>query len=244
MSQVVSGSSANARPRLNIYGYNCIGKHIGLVVVVCAPLFIGAGTLRWDWAWLFTVITFIGWVALSIILIFTNPELLNERGKRVKDLTGTKRWDWIVMTIYSILLVAVPLIAGLDYRYAWSSPTADGIKIVGLAVLVFSFIPLTWSMAVNRFFEATVRIQENRGHQVITSGPYRYVRHPGYVGVILQFIAVPLSLGTFAPWIPALLGVALYALRTALEDRTLTAELPGYAEYAQRTHYRLLPGVW
>jgi protein-S-isoprenylcysteine O-methyltransferase Ste14 len=99
-------------------------------------------------------------------------------------------------------------------------------------------------MAVNRFFEGTVRIQTNREHQVISSGPYRYVRHPGYVGVMLEFIAIPLSLGTLAAWIPALLGVALYVLRTAMEDRTLIAELPGYAEYAQRTCYRLLPGVW
>lgn len=244
MSQVMFRTPTNSQPRLNKYGYNCIARHVSLVFFVCAPLFIGAGTLRWDWAWIFTAVTLVGWVAMSLILARINPELLNERGKRMKALTGTKRWDWMIMGVYSVLLLATPLVAGLDYRNAWSSPTPDGIKIIGIAVIAFSFIPLTWSMAVNRFFEGTVRIQTNREHHVISSGPYRYVRHPGYVGVILEFLAIPLSLGTLAAWIPALLGVALYILRTAMEDRTLIAELPGYAEYAQHTRYRLLPGVW
>lgn len=244
MSQIVFRSPAILPPRLNKYGYNCIGKHIGMVFAACAPLFIGAGTLRWDWAWIFTAVTLIGWVTLSLILARFNPELLNERGKRAKELSGTKPWDWLIMGVYSILLLATPLVAGLDYRYGWSSPLSDGIKVTGIVMLIIGFFLLTWSMAVNRFFEATVRIQTNRGHQVISSGPYRYVRHPGYVGVILQFIAVPLSLGTFAAWIPALLGVGLYILRTALEDRTLIAELPGYTDYARQTRFRLLPGVW
>ncbi len=244
MSQIETESAATSRPRLDIYGYNCIGRHIGMVFFICAPLFIGAGTYSWDWAWLYSAITLIGWVVLSVILVRENPGLLNERGKRMKDLTGTKRWDWIIMSIYSILLLATPLVAGLDYRYGWSAAVPAGIKVIGAAVLVLSFIPLTWSMAVNRYFTATVRIQTSLGHQVMSSGPYRIVRHPGYVAVIMQFIAVPLTLGTNAAWIPALLGVALYTLRTQLEDRTLQAELPGYEAYAQEVRYRLLPDIW
>lgn len=244
MANILSRNPASPRPSLNRYGYNCIGKHIGMVVCAAVPLFLGAGTLNWNWAWAFTAVTFVGWLALSLILAYANPELLNERGKRVKDLTGTKQWDWLIMAIYSILLLAAPLAAGLDYRYGWSIPTADGIKVFGLIVLAFSFVPLTWSMVVNRFFVATVRIQTSREHQVIDSGPYRLVRHPGYVAVILQFITIPLSLGTLVAWIPALLGAALYVIRTALEDRTLRAELPGYADYARRTPYRLIPGLW
>lgn len=148
------------------------------------------------------------------------------------------------MIIYSVLLVVTPLISGLDYRFSWSPLTTNSIKVIGIAALAISFLPLTWSMAVNRFFEPTVRIQTQQEHQVISSGPYRYIRHPGYVGVILQFIAVPLSLGTLVAWIPALLGAALYVLRTALEDKTLQAELPGYVEYTQRTRYRLFPFIW
>lgn len=244
MSQVVSKSQASPRPRLNKYGYNCIGKHIGMVFFVCAPLFVAAGTLQWDWAWVYSAVTLLGWIALSLVLARVNPELLNERGKQVKQQTGTKSWDWIIMAVYSVLLMATPIIAGLDYRYTWSSPASDGIKIIGAGVLAVSFVPLTWSMAVNRFFAPTVRIQADRGQRVTTTGPYRYVRHPGYLGVILQFISIPFSLATWSAGIPALLGVAVYVIRTALEDRTLQAELPGYADYAHKTRYRLLPGVW
>lgn len=244
MTHVVSSAPAAAPPHLDKYGYNCIGKHVGMALVVGAFLFGGAGTLAWDWGWLFTGITFIGWMLLSLILARVNPGLLNERGQRVKRQTGTKRWDWIIMSVYSILLLATPLAAGLDYRYGWSAPSAAGLKLAGCALLALSFVPLTWSMAVNRFFVPTVRIQAERDHRVTTTGPYRFIRHPGYLGVILQFVALPLSLGTAAAWLPALLGAALYVLRTALEDQTLRAELPGYEDYAQRTRYRLLPGVW
>ena len=99
MSQVVSSLPVSSRPRLNIYGYNCIGKHVGMGIFVGAALFISAGSLNWDWAWVYSTTTFIGWVALSLVLVRANPELLNERGQRMKDLTGTKRWDWIIMSI-------------------------------------------------------------------------------------------------------------------------------------------------
>lgn len=237
-------ASIHAQTPLNRYGYNCIARQVTMAVFVCSPLFLGAGTWNWDWAWVFTGVTFIGWTLLSLVLVRVNPELLNERGKRVKQMTGTKRWDWIIMGIYSALLLVTPWVAGLDYGRGWSAPSADGIKVIGLLLLTVSFIPLTASMAVNRFFEGTVRIQNNRNHRVITMGPYRIVRHPGYVGVILQFIALPLSLGMWVAWIPAVVGVVLFILRTALEDRTLQAELPGYAEYALQTRFRLLPGVW
>ncbi len=244
MSRAASASTPASRPRLDKYGYNGIARQVSMVIVVCGPLFIGAGTFNWDWAWIYTSITLVGWIALNLVLVRVNPELLNERGKRVKSLAGTKQWDWLILAVYFVLLMVTPLVAGLDYRYAWSSPVSDSVRLIGVMVLIISFIPLTWSMAVNRFFVASVRIQTNREHQVIASGPYRYVRHPGYVGVILQFLAVPLALGTLVAAIPALLGVAIYVLRTWLEDRTLRAELPGYAEFARQTRYRLIPGLW
>ena len=244
MSQMVSNAPTTSRPRLNKYGYNCVAKHVSLAAFISAPLFIFAGSLSWDWAWIYSSITMIGWVALSLVLMRANPELLNQRGRRAKDMPGTKRWDWIIMSVYSVLMIATPVIAGLDQRYAWSVPTSDIFKLIGALVLGFSFIPLTWSMAVNRFFEPTVRIQTSREHRVYTDGPYRFVRHPGYVGVILQFIAIPLILGTLVAWIPALLGAVLFVLRTWMEDNTLRAELPGYADFTGQTRYRLVPGLW
>ena len=150
----------------------------------------------------------------------------------------------VILSIYSLLLIILPTIAGLDFRYSWSGETATAVHLFGIVLFMLGFIPLAWGMAANKFFEPTVRIQTERGHTVADNGPYRYVRHPGYLGIILHFLAVPFALGTWVALIPALLGAGIYVLRTSLEDKTLRQELPGYAEFAQRTRYRLLPGVW
>lgn len=230
--------------KLDKYGYNAIARHVSLTFFTCAPLFIAAGTLDWFWGWVYSIVTLLGWVGLSVVLARENPELLNQRGKRTRAMAGTKTWDWIILGIYALLLLAAPYVAGLDYRNGWTVAVSPVVNVTGILILVASFALLTWSMAVNRHFEGSVRIQENRDHHVISSGPYRYVRHPGYVAVILQFIALPLALGTWAAWIPSLAGVLLYVVRTALEDATLQHELPGYREFAQKTRYRLLPGIW
>lgn len=230
---------------LDRYGYNTIARHMSLIIITCLPLFLAAGTWSWDWAWVYTAATFIGWTTLNIVVARENPALFNQRGRPNREMTvGAKKWDLVLLAIYSILLIVVPVVAGLDYRNGWSAETSPVIHVIGIALLLLGFIPLTWAMAANRFFDPTVRIQTERGHQVTDDGPYRIVRHPGYLGIILQFIAVPLSLGTWVALIPALLAVVVYVVRTALEDKTLQAELPGYADFAQRTRFRLLPGVW
>lgn len=215
-----------------------------MAIIVGALVFIGAGTLDWAWGWVFGIVYFLCWAGLSWVLARRNPELLNQRGKRARQMEGTKRWDWLLLSLYSILTLVQPFVAGLDYRYGWSSPSSLVVLVLGNGLMVIAFIILTWSMVANRFFEATVRIQNQRGHQVASGGPYRYVRHPGYVSVILTFIALPLALGAWAALIPGALGVVIFVVRTALEDRTLQAELPGYADFARQTRYRLLPGVW
>jgi protein-S-isoprenylcysteine O-methyltransferase Ste14 len=118
------------------------------------------------------------------------------------------------------------------------------VYVVGNLLMIVGFIPLAWSMVANRNFEPSVRLQAERGHQVASGGPYRFVRHPGYAGLVLQFLALPIALGAWMALIPGLLGVAVFVIRTALEDRTLQDELPGYADYAQQTRYRLIPGIW
>jgi protein-S-isoprenylcysteine O-methyltransferase Ste14 len=240
MAEIISASQTP----LNKYGYNSIAQHITTAIITAVALFIGASTLGWTWGWVFSFATLAGWVGMSVVLVRANPELLNERGKRARSLEHTKRWDWVILSVYAVLVLVLPFVAGLDYRYGWSGPTPDAIKWLGIVLLLASFALLTWAMAANRFFEKTVRIQEKRGHQVATTGPYRYVRHPGYAAVILQFIATPLALGTWAALIPAGLGIALFVIRTALEDRTLQAELPGYTDFARQTRFRLLPGLW
>ncbi len=237
-------STTTQPTRLTKYGYNAIARQMFLVVMVTVPLFLGANTFDWGWGWVYSIATLFGWIALSAVLARQNPDLLNQRGARARDMSGTKSWDWIILAFYFVLLLVIPFVAGLDYRYGWSVPVSPVINVTGIVLLLLHFVLLTWSMAVNRNFEGTVRIQEQRGHKVINWGPYRLMRHPGYSALVLSFISVPLSVGAWVGLLPALAAVVLFIVRTALEDRTLQAELPGYREYTQQTRYRLLPGVW
>jgi protein-S-isoprenylcysteine O-methyltransferase Ste14 len=140
--------------------------------------------------------------------------------------------------------LVIMLVAGLNFRFGWPPAVALWVQLLALAVLVLGFASGTWAMFANRFFSGIVRIQADRGHSVVSAGPYCYVRHPGYVSAIIGNLSMPLALGSVWALIPAVITVVLIVVRTALEDRTLRAELPGYAEYAQRVRYRLLPGVW
>jgi protein-S-isoprenylcysteine O-methyltransferase Ste14 len=235
----------SVKPKINIYGINTIGKHIGQALFTALLLFLGANSFNWDWGWALALVYTACWIGLSIALALGNPGLLNQRGQRVKQATvGTKKWDIALLSIYFPLILIQPFVAGLDWRNAWSAPVSPLINVLGNLLMIVGFVPLTWSMMTNRYFEPSVRIQKSRGHQVATGGPYRYVRHPGYVGVILQFLALPIAAGAWAALIPGAVGIVVFVIRTALEDRTLREELPGYAEYAQHTRYRLIPGVW
>ncbi|UCD38983.1 MAG: isoprenylcysteine carboxylmethyltransferase family protein, partial [Fidelibacterota bacterium] len=129
-------------------------------------------------------------------------------------------------------------------RYGWSTGIGLTHQVIAAMVAALAYALVVWAMAVNAFFSQIVRVQEERGHQVATGGPYRFVRHPGYVGSVLFELAVPIMLGSW--WALAIGGLhaVLFVIRTALEDRTLQADLDGYPEYAQKTRYRLLPGVW
>jgi protein-S-isoprenylcysteine O-methyltransferase Ste14 len=236
--------SSSPSSRLTSYGINTIARHTFLAVMTDALIFGGAGTLNWKVGWFFSIIYFMGWGVLNGILALWNPTILNERGKRSSQLTGTKAWDWWLLGIYSVLIIIQPLLAGLDKREGWSPDPQIWLIITGNVLIIIHFALLTWSMCTNDFFEGTVRIQAQRGHYVINSGPYRYVRHPGYVAVILSFVGLPLALGTWYALIPGMIGVAVYIIRTYLEDTTLQRELPGYQEYTQRTHFRLFPGLW
>ena len=136
------------------------------------------------------------------------------------------------------------IIAGLDYRFGWSAPIPLAISLAALLVGLLGFAFSTWALVENRFFSAVVRIQTDRGHSVCSTGPYRFVRHPGYAGGILFYLMTPLILSSWWAFIPALLTTIFTIIRTHLEDKTLQAELDGYEAYARQTRYRLLPGVW
>jgi protein-S-isoprenylcysteine O-methyltransferase Ste14 len=136
------------------------------------------------------------------------------------------------------------IVAGLDFRNSWSSGIGMAGQIVALLSVIAGYALVVWATGVNAFFSQVVRIQAERGHTVISNGPYQYVRHPPYVGMILVMLASPIMLGSWWALIPGAFSAVLMIIRTSLEDRTLQAELPGYIEYAQRVRYRLVPGVW
>ena len=147
-----------------------------------------------------------------------------------------------LVAIYGPLVTLV--VAGLDRRWGWRPELPLAWALIGAALLALASAFAAYAMLTNRFFSGVVRIQHERGHTVVTDGPYRWVRHPGYAGGVVGQIALPLLLGSLWALIPGVLTAGLTILRTTLEDRTLCTELPGYAEYAQRARYRLLPGVW
>jgi protein-S-isoprenylcysteine O-methyltransferase Ste14 len=140
--------------------------------------------------------------------------------------------------------LGAPIVAGLDERFGWSPQTAPAIHLIGLTFFALGQGLFSWAMALNKYFSTLVRIQIDRGHTVATSGPYRYIRHPSYTGYIVSFLGMSLALGSLWALTPTGLIACLLVVRTALEDRTLQDELPGYKDYAERVRYRLLPGIW
>jgi protein-S-isoprenylcysteine O-methyltransferase Ste14 len=209
-------------------------------VIFAALLFLPAGRLDWPLGWIYVGII-VAYACISwACLLRWNPELIE---RRMRFGEGTKTWDKVWAVLFAPVLPAVYVVAGLEARDGVSS-LPGAVWPVGLVIFVAGSAMLTWSMVVNPFFEKTVRIQTDRGHRVIDTGPYSYVRHPGYVGFTGWILSAPLLLASAWAFVPALLAVVGIVIRTALEDRTLHAELPGYPEYAARVRSRLIPGVW
>lgn len=207
-------------------------------IFLAAVLFLTAGTPRWPWAWVY--------LAAGGVLVLANfallpRELIEERAGAKSD---ARPWDRKVTGAIAAGTIAAFVVAGLDYRFEWTPAFPDWLRVTALAAWAAGQALFTWAMTSNRNFSTRVRMQQERGHQVSAGGPYQYVRHPGYVGAIVFTSAVPLILGSWWALIPALVAAALFVLRTALEDRMLQDELSGYRDYAQKTRFRLLPGVW
>jgi protein-S-isoprenylcysteine O-methyltransferase Ste14 len=189
----------------------------------------------------FFVSLFVGTLVLAILYVgIVNPEVILAR---IRFHKGTKRWDTILLCLLFPAIYAIFLVAALDYGRHWS-PVPWWICGVGYVLFLAGVGVFSWAMAVNKFFERTVRIQTDRGHKVIDTGPYAIVRHPGYAGFVLFFVGGALCLGSLWALIPAGLASGLLILRTRWEDQTLQADLPGYKEYAQRVRYKLIPGMW
>jgi len=232
--------SHSAKPTLGQWIKRFIQIILG-ILVMDGILFLIAGRLDWTGAW---VLSFLYFVFVLVFVVWTmrnDPGLMEERGKRAENV---KPWDKVILTLYTITLVGMLVVAALDAgRFRWSE-----MPLVVQAMGVIGLLPLGlllfWVTATNSYLSSYARIQQDRGQQVVTTGPYKYVRHPMYAAVIPFIICVALILGSWWALIPGGVIGALFIIRTALEDRMLQDELPGYREYAQRVRYRLVPGIW
>lgn len=206
-------------------------------------LFSAAGTLRWVMGWVFVITSFVFTLVSRILVLRQSPGLLRERARSV-DAGDIKSWDKVLFLGVLVGPILVLGVAGLDERFSWSPQIQLPFQLTGVAVLLLGYVISTWAFTVNRFFSAVVRIQKDRNHVVVTTGPYKFLRHPGYAGGILTSIATPIMLGSLWALLPVGFVVCMYVVRTFLEDRTLQEELDGYKEYVQKVRFRLLPGLW
>lgn len=204
-----------------------------------------AGIWQWWEAWIVVGLWSVFGVVLTRFLLRHDPELLAERMKLVPLQKDQKVWDKVIMLLFFITGIALYIIPGFDVvRYQWSEPLPLWMKILAMIVHLPCFVMLGRVMRENTYLSQVVKIDKERSHQVVTSGPYALVRHPMYTVIIILLFAVPVALGSRYAVILAVFLTVLLIVRTYFEDRTLHAELPGYPEYAKQTPYRLIPGVW
>ena len=199
---------------------------------------------RWDWfeGWLLAAIFFAYLVGTSLWVVRHAPGLSNERGRAVSQPgSPLERLILIWVALAQVLLIVVAALDG--GRFRWSQ-VPIWVEVTGFAVMLGYIALNLWVMVHNAYLSAVVRIQNERGHTVVTTGPYRIVRHPMYTAICLMSVGVPLALGSWWALIPGGLLIFTFILRTCQEDRFLAVNLPGYSDYVQQTRYRLFPGVW
>ncbi len=204
-------------------------------------LFVASGSIDWINAWVFAILSVSFAAVNSAVLLKYNPGLLVSRAQLLQK--ETKTFDRVFILLYIPVSILMYVVIGLDHRFGWSSMPV-WLNLAGVALFIPACVLLSWSMAVNQHFETTVLIRMDGRQRVVSSGPYRLVRHPGYLAVLICAASYPLILGSWAGFAPTSLFFALFIVRAALEDRALRQELPGYQQYTATTKARLLPWVW
>jgi protein-S-isoprenylcysteine O-methyltransferase Ste14 len=235
-------TSTQCEHREPLYGLGDLLKVVVMLAILVGAMALLAG--RWDWmaGWvflgIFTVYSLVLFVWLSVI----DPGLARERRRDADE--RNQPYERVIIPLMVILELSLLIVATLDGgRFGWSTVPVWA-RVAGWSLLAVAGAVLPWVFHTNTFASGVGRIQDDREHHVITNGPYRYVRHPMYTGVIIGFIGLPLALGSWWALIPGGLLILTFIYRTWQEDRFLTVSLPGYAEYAQQTRCRLLPGIW
>lgn len=212
-------------------------------VAIAVVLFIAAGTIKWPEAWIYLVGSAILSLASGLTIASRNPDLLRERMRGPMQ-EGQKGWDKPLMAVVMSFLMALPVVAGIDAVRLGLSHMPIWLEVVGGILVCFGIYMFHIVMLTNAYATTVVRVQSERGHKVISTGPYAWVRHPMYSGAVSYFLGIALLLGSWwAVAIAAVVGV-LFCLRAVWEEETLKSELDGYSAYADRVRYRLVPWVW
>lgn len=211
---------------------------IPLVLLICG------GDVGWWQGWLYSVLILAAGIGGRVWAERRHPGLMAER-QNIGSAKKAKSWDKLLAPLMALSIgLPMVIVAGLDHRYGWSPGFPQWLIVIGFMLILIGYAFAVWAFVENRFFSTMVRIQVDRGHVVCDSGPYRFVRHPGYAGNLLPLFGIVLALGSVWTLIPAVVATIITVVRTALEDRTLQEELPGYLDYARRVHYRLIPGIY
>ncbi len=204
-------------------------------------LFICAGRINYIQGWVFLCVN-VGTTLMNFLTSQNKKDLVNERSKLGE---GVKDWDKLLLGLSAVMYLILIIIAGLDSgRYFWTKDFSWEIVISGIAMIFTGQILFLTARSQNNYFSIVVRIQKEREHVVCDTGLYKYIRHPGYLGMILSLIGIPLITTSIFSSIPTSMAIILLLIRTFLEDKTLKAELNGYTEYSERTRYKLLPFIW
>jgi protein-S-isoprenylcysteine O-methyltransferase Ste14 len=225
---------------LDEYGRRRIFQVLFTLVLAVVFVFIAAGRITYLWGWVYLGVSLLALILGAWYVLKRNPQAINERGRPAE---GQKSWDKMIISVYAVSFASVYILSGLDARFGWSS-VPIWLHLLGVLFTLASSALTYAAMAHNKFLSLYVQVARDRGHLVATSGPYRYVRHPMYVSLVISWPALALLFGSYWALIPGLIASGLIVVRTVLEDRTLQAELPGYADYSRQVRYRLLPGVW
>ncbi len=238
---MVENNASKGRVKLNSYGIRGIFVWYFMVVLYFLALVIFSGMLDWFNAWIYLLSSTI-YISIYVLILFKkNPEILNERGRVLRK--ETKPFDKVFVILWLPGNFVCAIIMAWDIRFQWSY-MPSWIFLVGIVLTIPGFVLAIKAILTNPYFELTVRIQEDRNHRVITSGPYKFIRHPGYASEIIILLSTPFILGSAWGFIPVGGMIVVFFVRTALEDRTLREELPGYKDYANNTRYKIIPYIW
>ena len=218
---------------------------ISFILVFAIPLLpvIISGNWFWTDAWILSGVYIFGFIASRLLVYFKNPELLTERLNAASQ-EGAEKWDRPLLAHLALGSILFFIMPGIEARLDILVEVPLVFKSISVILIIVGYFVSAWALVENRFFTAVVRLQKDRGHTVVTTGPYRFVRHPGYAGGLLTYPAAAVLLGSIWMLVPVLYMLLVLVVRTEKEDNMLQAKLAGYREYVGNVRYRLIPGVW